>query len=271
MSTNNQDRAYTVLAARHASKVFWMRGAKQPFEVLHDVSLSLQAGQMLAIVGPSGSGKSTLLRCLSGLEPLSDGQVTLLDTDLNRASRSELAELLRDPVGVLLATPSLVPSLTVRQNVELPGLLAAREGWSTSQLALATMRDLGVENLAHLTPDRLTPAQSALVAMARVVAQNPRIIFADEPTGRLSVAQSAVVVDRLDQLRAAGSAVFLATHDLHLAAKASRVLVLVDGQIQQTLDHPTATDVLAAMGLAQAGNAAAANPLLPPSGEQALP
>ncbi|MCL1897533.1 MAG: ATP-binding cassette domain-containing protein, partial [Micrococcales bacterium] len=123
--------------------MFWVKGAKVPFEVLKGVSLALRSGEMLSVVGPSGSGKSTLLRCLAGLEPLTDGHVALLDANLARASRSEIAELLREPVGVLLATPLLVPSLTVRQNVELPGLLAARSGWSTKQLALATLQELG--------------------------------------------------------------------------------------------------------------------------------
>jgi len=214
------------------------------------VSLSVKAGEMLAVVGPSGSGKSTLLRCLAGLEPLTDGHVTLLDANLGRATRSDIAELLRDPVGVLLATPLLVPSLTVRQNVELPGLLATRSSWSTRELAMATLSEMGVDHLAHRLPDQLTPAQATLVSLARVVAQNPRIIFADEPTGRLTVSESKVVIDRLDQFRAEGTSVVLATHDLHLAARASRVMILVDGQVQELLDQPSASAVLDALGRA---------------------
>ena len=239
-----------VLSAHRASKVFWVRGAKHPFHVIKGVSLSVKAGEMLAVVGPSGSGKSTLLRCLAGLEPLTEGHVTLLDANLGRATRADIAELLRDPVGVLLPTPLLVPSLTVRQNVELPGLIAARSGLSTRELAQATLAELGIEHLVGHLPDQLTPAQATLVALARVVSQNPRIIFADEPTGRLNVPESKVVIQRLNQLRSQGTAIVLATHDLHLAALASRVMILVDGQAQELLEEPTADEVLAALGRA---------------------
>jgi putative ABC transport system ATP-binding protein len=225
-----------------------MRGAKHPLQVLKGVSLSLKAGEMLTIVGPSGSGKSTLLRCLAGLEPVTEGHITLLNTNLSRATRATIAHLLQDPVGLLFPTPPLVPSLTALQNVELPGRLGARSSWSNHELALKHMDNLGVRDVANDTPEKLTPPQAARVALARVLTQTPKIVFADEPTGRLSIEDSQLVVDALHLLCAEGCAVVLATHDLHLAAQADRVICLVDGEIQSVMEHPSAQEILERLG-----------------------
>jgi putative ABC transport system ATP-binding protein len=247
--TSSLDRAdsQTLLSAHKISKVFWMRGAKKPLHVFGGVSLTLRAGEMLALVGPSGSGKSTLLRCLAGLEPVTEGHVVLLQTNLTRASRSAVAAMLREDVGLLMVNPPLVPSLTALQNVELPGLLAARTAWSNRELALRTLEELGARDWASKVPDQLTPPQAARVALARVLTQRPKITFADEPTGRLGIDDSNLVLDQLKKLKDEGCAVVLATHDLHLAAEADRVITVVDGALRATLEHPTAYEILASL------------------------
>jgi putative ABC transport system ATP-binding protein len=237
----------TLLSAHKISKVFWIRGAKKPLRVFSGVSLTLRAGEMLALVGPSGSGKSTLLRCLAGLEPVTEGHVVLLQTNLSRASRGAIAAMLREDVGLLMVNPPLVPSLTALQNVELPGLLASRSAWSNRELALKVMGQLGARDLASKVPDQLTPPQAARVALARLVTQSPRIAFADEPTGRLGIEDSDLVLGRLKQLAEGGCAVVLATHDLHLAAQADRVITIIDGATRATLERPTAYEILASL------------------------
>jgi putative ABC transport system ATP-binding protein len=235
------------LSAHKISKVFWIKGAKQPLRVFTGVSLTLRAGEMLALVGPSGSGKSTLLRCLAGLEPVTEGHVVLLETNLARASRATIAGMLRENVGLLLINPPLVPSLTALQNIELPGQLAGRSGWSNRELALRTLEELGAADLAKKSPEQLTPPQAARISLARLLTQNPKIAFADEPTGRLSTADSKLVLASLKKLTGAGASVVLATHDLHLASQADRVITVVDGSLGATLDHPSAEEILAAL------------------------
>ncbi|MDR1633716.1 MAG: ATP-binding cassette domain-containing protein [Bifidobacteriaceae bacterium] len=237
----------TVLSAHKISKVFWMKDAKHPLHVFSGVSLSLRAGEMLALVGPSGSGKSTLLRCLAGLEPVTEGHVVLLETNLARASRSTLAAMLRENVGLLLINPPLVPSLTALQNVELPGQLAGRSAWSNRELSMRSLEELGAKDLAKKTPEQLTPPQAAKISLARLLTQHPKIVFADEPTGRLSTADSKLVLKSLLKLSAAGAAIVLATHDLHLASQADRVITVVDGSLGATLERPSAEEILAAL------------------------
>jgi putative ABC transport system ATP-binding protein len=243
-----------VLSAHKISKVFWIKGAKHPLHVFSGVSLTLRAGEMLALVGPSGSGKSTLLRCLAGLEPVTEGHVVLLENNLSRASRSSLAAMLRENVGLLLINPPLVPSLTALQNVELPGQLAGRSAWSNRELALRTLEELGARELAKKSPEQLTPPQAAKISLARLLTQHPKIVFADEPTGRLSTADSKVVLTSLKRLSKDGTAVVLATHDLHLASQADRVITIVDGALGATLERPSAEEVLAALDLTAYGD-----------------
>jgi putative ABC transport system ATP-binding protein len=241
------------LSAHKISKVFWMKGARHPLQVFSGVSLTLRAGEMLALVGPSGSGKSTLLRCLAGLEPVTEGHVVLLETNLTRASRATLAGMLRENVGLLLINPPLVPSLTSLQNVELPGQLAGRSSWSNRELSLRTLDELGAADLARKTPEQLTPPQAAKVSLARLLTQRPKIVFADEPTGRLSTSDSKLVLRSLKKLSRDGAAVVLATHDLHLASQADHVITVVDGALGATLDRPSAEQILAAMDQAVYG------------------
>jgi putative ABC transport system ATP-binding protein len=261
----------TLLSAHRISKVFWMRGAKHPLRVFSGVSLTVRAGEMVALVGPSGSGKSTLLRCLAGLEPVTEGHVVLLETNLARASRTTLASMLRESVGLLMVNPPLVPSLTALQNVELPGMLAARASWSNRELALRTLEGLGARDVASKLPAQLTPPQAARVSLARLLTQSPKIAFADEPTGRLGVEDSELVLGALKKLAESGCAVVLATHDLYLAAEADRVITIMDGSLGAALEHPTPEQILKALDTSAAGRLAHAEASAAPVADAAPP
>jgi putative ABC transport system ATP-binding protein len=239
------------LTAHRVTKTFPLPGIKEGLTVLERISLSVAPGEILALVGPSGSGKSTLLRCLAGLESVSEGRVTLLGLNLAKASRTDVAQLLRESVALMFATAPLVPSLTSLQNVELPALLAARSSGSTRELALQVLGRLGLADVADKIPSKLTPTQQQRVALARTITQSPRIVFADEPSGRLTTGESQAMFDELVALSQRGTAVVLATHDLHLAAQADRVIALIDGRLHATLRDPTPTKILEALTLAR--------------------
>lgn len=204
---------------------------------------------MVAIVGPSGSGKSTLLYCLSSLETCSSGSVEILSRSLGTLGRGELARLRRDHIGFVFQSYNLIPSLTARENVALPARLAKRPASRTHiDQALAAVDLSGRMN--H-RPGALSGGQQQRVAIARVLAMNPDIVFADEPTGSLDTATGASVLKLLRTTARGNRAVVLVTHDLEAATLADRVLVMRDGLIHAELRSPSADEVLDAMTAAK--------------------
>ena len=210
--------------------------------VLHDVSLRVGPGEFLAVVGPSGSGKSTLLYCLSGLEPYDSGSVEILGNRLDTLSRRALAALRRDRIGFVFQSFNLIASLTARQNVALPSRLARRR--IGAGVADAVLARVGLADRADHRPGQLSGGQQQRVAIARVLASEPEIVFADEPTGALDTAAGATVLRLLRDLVSDGRAVIMVTHDLEAAAQADRVLVLRDGRVHRELVAPTVEAVL---------------------------
>lgn len=219
------------------------RGAR-PTPVLTDVSLRVEEGEMVAIVGPSGSGKSTLLYCLAGLEPATSGGVQLLGVDLGARGRRESTRLRLDGIGFVFQTFNLIPSLSVRENIALPARLAKRP---VDRAGVDRVLDeVGLAAHARKRPAQLSGGQQQRVAVARVLAADPRVVFADEPTGSLDTATGREVLLLLRELAAGpGSAsVVLVTHDLDAAAAADRVLVMRDGGIIDELHRASARDIL---------------------------
>jgi putative ABC transport system ATP-binding protein len=212
-----------------------------PVPVLRGVSLTVEPGELVSIVGPSGSGKSTLLYCLSGLEPFTSGSVRLLGRSLETLHRRELARLRRGEVGFVFQSYNLIPSLTARENVALPARLAKR------RLAPAdvdrALAEVGLAERGGHKPSALSGGQQQRVAVARVLAVRPRIVFADEPTGALDTEAGAGVLDLLRRTAAGDRSVVLVTHDVAAAARADRVLVLRDGRVSRVLTRPSPEQV----------------------------
>ncbi|AIY00058.1 putative ABC-type antimicrobial peptide transport system, ATPase component [Arthrobacter sp. PAMC 25486] len=242
-----------LLVAHSLSKTFPPASRKEPpAAVLHGVSLSVAPGEMVSIVGPSGSGKSTLLYCLAGLESPTSGTVTLGGRDLASLSRSQLAALRREQLGFVFQRFNLITSLSAWENVALPARLSRRRVSSTGiDGALASV---GLADHARKRPGQLSGGQQQRVAIARVLAQHPALVFADEPTGSLDTANGAEVLCLLREAASAGTAVVMVTHDLEAAALADRVLVLRDGSIHTEMHSPTPDAVLAAVRSAGSGN-----------------
>jgi putative ABC transport system ATP-binding protein len=239
--------AVPALEAVDVAKSFRPGGGSggEPVEVLHGISLTVAAGEMVSVVGPSGSGKSTLLYCLAGLERPSRGSVRIGGVDTTALSARRLAQLRRSSIGFVFQSYNLIPSLTAAQNVALPARLARRA--VTPGEVVEALAAVGLAELADAKPPSLSGGQQQRVAIARALFARPGILFADEPTGALDAASGRVVLDLLRGVRDAGSAVLMVTHDLESAARADRAVVIRDGRVHQELAAPSAEQLFDAV------------------------
>ena len=197
--------------------------------VLRDITFELEAGQVLAITGPSGSGKSTLLGLLAGLDLPTSGRVLLDGRDLSRLGEDERARVRSESVGFVFQSFHLIPTLTARENVQVPLEL---RGEDARERALELLGRVGLGDRAHHYPAQLSGGEQQRVAVARAFANRPKLLFADEPTGNLDAANGRNVVELLAELnRELGTTVVLVTHEQELAARAHRVLRLRDGAL----------------------------------------
>lgn len=213
------------------------------------VSFSVEPGTTTALVGRSGSGKSTILNSVAGLMRPSAGTVVFDGEDIARASDRRLARLRREDFGFVFQDYTLLDPLTGRENIELPARMSRRrlENATLSRLTC----QLGLEEHLAVTTDQLSGGQRQRVAIARAIANGARVLFADEPTGALDPVTRDQVMDLM--LSTVGDpespvqAVLMATHDVELAGRADRVLVLAAGVVIDVLDRPTPQAVMAAL------------------------
>jgi len=215
----------------HAVHKTYATGDK-PFVALRGVSLSIQPGEFVAIMGPSGSGKSTLLHLLGGLDRPASGQVMVAGQPLHAMNETQLALFRRAHVGFVFQFFNLIANLTVRDNIELPALLNGRaRGSEISHRADALMETLDIATQAAKLPAQLSGGQRQRVAIARALINRPDILLADEPTGNLDSASGGEVLRLFKQLNAQGQTIILVTHDPAAAAHAARIVFLHDGQV----------------------------------------
>src|ERR1700726_2894106 len=207
-----------------------LTSAAGPVDILRGVSLTIAAGETVALLGPSGSGKSTVLMVLAGLERPSAGRVELAGQDLAALNEDGLARLRRSHVGIVFQAFHLLPTMTALENVAIPLELAGdRDALATAGAALARV-GLG-HRLAHY-PGQLSGGEQQRVAIARAFAAGPQLLLADEPTGNLDGETGRAVMDRLFAEHARlGTALLLITHDAELAARCEREIVLADGRV----------------------------------------
>jgi len=214
---------------------------------LDGVDIAFASGRFTAVMGPSGSGKSTLMHCLAGLDHLSDGRVIIGDTDLSTMSERELTILRRQAVGFVFQAFNLVPTLTARENIELPLLLAGKrcdETWLNTVVGA-----VGLSDRLHHTPNELSGGQQQRVAVCRALVSRPAIIFADEPTGNLDSQTGAEILAFMrDAVDSMGQTIVMVTHDAVAASYADEVVFLADGRIVDRLESPTPSSVLDRIG-----------------------
>ncbi|WP_350356823.1 ABC transporter ATP-binding protein (plasmid) [Lactococcus lactis] len=222
------------------SKSFYLKN-KTKVEVLNNVSLSAEYGEFISIIGASGSGKSTLLKCISSLLVPSSGEVLINNKNPYNLKNKELARLRYKDIGFIFQSYNLVPALPVLENIALPLRL------SKKKLHKRKIEDLLVKlkfnaDIFSFVGD-LSGGEQQKVAIARVVVANSKIVFADEPTGALDSASRLVVFNLLKDMAKEGKCVFMVTHDIDMASKTDRALVISDGAIYKEIVNPTSEDL----------------------------
>jgi putative ABC transport system ATP-binding protein len=223
-----------MLVARELTKEY--RSGSSTLAVLRDVSFDIPQGGFVAIVGPSGSGKTTLLGLLAGLDLPSRGSVLLDNADLTRLDEDARAKLRGEKVGFIFQSFQLIPTLTAAENVQVPLELRGRS--DAAERAQDLLKRVGLGDRTDHFPNQLSGGEQQRVAIARAFANEPRILFADEPTGNLDGTTGARIVELLDELnRESGATVVIVTHDLGLAEHAQRVIRLKDGLVVE--DRPS--------------------------------
>jgi putative ABC transport system ATP-binding protein len=207
-----------------------LQGNAGPVEILRDISLEVERGQSVGLIGPSGSGKSSLLMLLGGLERATAGSVQALGQDLTALDEDALARFRRGHMGVVFQSFHLIPTMTALENVATPLELAGhRDAFDRAE---AELRSVGLGKRMHHYPAQMSGGEQQRVALARAAAPRPAILLADEPTGNLDGANGQAIMDLLFGLRDRhGSTLVLVTHAPELAERCDRVISLLDGRI----------------------------------------
>ncbi len=217
-----------MLEARQLTKEY--RVGDRPLTVLRDVSFTIPQGAFVAIIGPSGSGKTTLLGLLAGLDTPSRGTVLLDDADLAAMDEDQRARLRGAKVGFVFQSFQLIPTLTAIENVQVP--LELRGDSHAADRARDLLKRVGLGDRLDHFPTELSGGEQQRVAIARAFSNEPRILFADEPTGNLDSDTGQRIVELLEELnRESGATIVLVTHDAALAARAGRTIRLSDGVV----------------------------------------
>ncbi len=204
--------------------------------VLNNITFALERGGFLAIVGPSGSGKTTLLGLLAGLDRPSSGTIELDGHDLGGMTEDERAILRSQKVGFVFQQFHLIPTLTARENVQVPLELRDEPAEERAQDLLSRV---GLGDRGHHYPAQLSGGEQQRVALARAFASRPQILFADEPTGNLDAKNGSSIIDLMMGLnRELGTTLVLVTHDRELASKAHRMIRLADGKVVEDVTIP---------------------------------
>jgi putative ABC transport system ATP-binding protein len=204
---------------------------EQCVRALNDVSLDINKGDYLSIMGPSGSGKSTLLHILGLLDRADRGHYLLNGEDVTLLNDQQQARIRREQIGFVFQFFQLVPRLTAIENVELPLLLAGVAAEERRDRAARIMDSVGLSERINHRPDQLSGGQRQRVAIARATIMEPMLLLADEPTGNLDTQSGQEVVEIMEQLQSQGLTLIVVTHDRELGRRARRQLQMVDGQI----------------------------------------
>jgi putative ABC transport system ATP-binding protein len=208
---------------------------KKQNNVLRNVNFSVEEGEMVAIMGPSGSGKSTLLYTVSGMDKMTAGNVTFCGKELESLSDNEMADVRLEDMGFIFQQMYMMKNLTILDNIILPAVKSKRNKGNRSAVekkGRALMKKLGIGETADNDINEVSGGQLQRACICRSMINDPKVIFADEPTGALNRTSSDEVMEEMVKLNNEGTTVMLVTHDAKVAAKCGRVLYIVDGNIR---------------------------------------
>lgn len=214
---------------------------KRQINVLKNVNLKVDEGEMVAIMGPSGSGKSTLLYSISGMDQPTSGNVLFDGEDISGMKSSDLADIRLDKMGFIFQQMYMMKNLTILDNILLPAVESRKGGSREEKIRRAEdlMRKLGIIEVADNDINEVSGGQLQRACICRSMINSPKILFADEPTGALNRTSSNEVMDELVKLNRDGTTIMMVTHDSKVASRCTRVLYIVDGNIKGEYKNDT--------------------------------
>ncbi len=222
-----------ILTGKSIQKTYQNDTVQTP--VLKGVDIELQSGEFVVIMGKSGSGKSTLLNILSSLDKVDDGEVHFEGKNISDLKDEDAAKLRRESFGFVFQLPKMVKNLNILDNILLPSLKYKTHKKETIAEAKNLMKEIGIEHLADKRISQVSGGQLQRAGICRALINSPKLIFADEPTGALDSKTGQEVMELFSKLHADGKTILLVTHDVHVAAKAQRVLFMKDGLLHKEL------------------------------------
>lgn len=202
---------------------------KTKLQILKGIDINIQGGEFVTIMGKSGSGKSTLLNILSTLDTPSEGEVYFEDMKIDNLSDDDSSKLRRESFGFVFQLPKMVKNLSILDNILLPSLQYKNDRKSATQAATNLMQKIGIENIANKKISQVSGGQLQRAGICRALINNPKILFADEPTGALDSGTTKDVLNLFSTFHKEGKTIVMVTHDINVAATSQRVLFMKDG------------------------------------------
>ena len=221
----------TMIKIENLKKSYFL--GNEEIKAINDVTLNVEKGEYLAIIGPSGSGKSTLMNIIGLLDVADSGKYILDGLDISHASEDRLAKIRNEKIGFIFQSFNLLGKLDAIENVMVPLIYKGYTEEKARKRAQELLENVGLTGRKHHHPNELSGGQQQRVAIARALACNPEIILADEPTGALDSKTGSDIMNELEKLNEKGQTIVLITHDINIANRAKRVIRISDGKIYQ--------------------------------------